>query len=144
VVASIHSALNKPAAVQTARLLAAIENPHVDIIGHPTGRLVGKRPGYDIDLAAVLDAAALTATAIEVSGQPERLDLHAEGVRAAVERGVMLALSTDAHDRSQMGNLMRYAVGNARRGWATAQQVLNTRSFADLERWLTRRSIVSP
>ncbi len=139
VVASIHSALQKPLEVQTARLLAAIENPHVDIIAHPTGRLVGKRPGYEIDLAAVLDACARTRTAIEVSGQPERLDLDADSIRAAIERGVMLALDTDAHEQSQVGNLMRYAVGNARRGWATRERVLNALSAAELRQWLARR-----
>src|SRR5205085_5858321 len=88
VVASIHSALQKPSEVQTARLLAAIENPHVDIIAHPTGRLVGKRPGYEFDLGAVLTACARTGTALEVSGQPERLDLDADTVRAALSQGV--------------------------------------------------------
>jgi DNA polymerase (family X) len=139
VVASIHSALQKPLEVQTARLLAAIENPHVDIIAHPTGRLVGKRPGYEIDLAAVLDACARTRTAIEVSGQPERLDLDADSIRAAIERGVLLALDTDAHERSQVGNLMRYAVGNARRGWATAAHIVNALSYDELRAWLDRR-----
>jgi len=139
VVASIHSALQKPLDVQTARLLAAIDNPHVDIIAHPTGRLVGKRPGYEIDLAAVLDACARTRTAIEVSGQPERLDLDADSIRAAIERGVMLALDTDAHEQSQVGNLMRYAVGNARRGWAAPGHVLNALSYDELRAWLDRR-----
>jgi len=139
VVASIHSALQKPPEVQTARLLAAIENPHVDIIAHPTGRLVGKRPGYEIDLPTVLDACARTRTAIEVSGQPERLDLDADSIRAAIDRGVLLALDTDAHEQSQVGNLMRYAVGNARRGWATATCVVNAMSYADLRAWLDRR-----
>jgi len=139
VVASIHSALQKPLEVQTARLLAAIDNPHVDIIAHPTGRLVGKRPGYEIDLAAVLDACARTRTAIEVSGQPERLDLDADSIRAAIERGVMLALDTDAHEQSQVGNLMRYAVGNARRGWAAPGHVLNALSYDELRAWLDRR-----
>ncbi len=139
VVASIHSALQKPPEVQTARLLAAIENPHVDIIAHPTGRLVGKRPGYEIDLPTVLDACARTRTAIEVSGQPERLDLDADSIRAAIDRGVLLALDTDAHEQSQVGNLMRYAVGNARRGWATATCVVNAMTYADLRAWLDRR-----
>jgi DNA polymerase (family 10) len=139
VVASIHSALQKPLEVQTARLLAAIENPHVDVIAHPTGRLVGKRPGYELDLPAILDAAARTGTALEVSGQPERLDLDPSCIRAARDRGVMLALNTDAHEQSQVGNLMRYAVGNARRGWATPERVLNAMSVDQLEQWLARR-----
>src|SRR5207244_11180879 len=112
--ASIQSALQKPAPCQTGRLLAAINNPHVDVIAHPTGRLLGKRPGYEIDLVAVLDALARTGTAIEVSGQPERLDLDADAVRAAVERGVMLVLDTDAQAHAQIAGLMRYAVGTAR------------------------------
>jgi DNA polymerase (family 10) len=134
----LHSALQKPAAVQTGRLLAAIRNPHVDVIAHPTGRLLGKRPGYDIDLAQVLDALARTGTAIEVSGQPERLDLDADAVRAAIERGVTLVLNTDAHAHDQIGELMRYAVGTARRGGATAESVLNTRDYDALRRWLER------
>ena len=138
VVASIHSALQKPREVQTSRLIAAINNPHVDVIAHPTGRLLGKRPGYDIDLPAVLDALARTGTAIEVSGQPERLDLDADGIRAAIERGVMLVLNTDSHAHEQVAGLMRYAVGTARRGGATAASVLNTRNYADLRRWLDR------
>jgi DNA polymerase (family 10) len=139
VVASIHSALQKPASVQTARLLAAIDNPHVDIIAHPTGRLLGKRPGYEIDLPAVLDAAARTGTAIEVSGQPERLDLDADAIRAAIDRSVLLVLNTDSHEHSQMGDLMRYAVGTARRGWVPPESVLNTRSYPALRDWLGRR-----
>jgi DNA polymerase (family 10) len=138
VVASIHSALQRPGDVQTARLLAAIENPHVDIIGHPTGRLLGKRPGYEVELPAILDACARTRTAIEVSGQPERLDLDADAIRAAIERGVLLCLNTDAHEQSQIAGLMRYAVGTARRGWATRANVLNAMSYAQLRRWLDR------
>ncbi len=139
VIASIHSSLHKPADVQTARLLAAIENPHVDVIGHPTGRLLGKRASYEFDLRAVLDAAARTRTALEVSGQPERLDLDPDAVRAAVERGVMLCLNTDAHAAAQIGDLMRYAVGNARRGWAPRDLVLNALPYANLMQWLARR-----
>jgi DNA polymerase (family X) len=138
VVASIHSALQKPASVQTARLIAAINNPHVDVIAHPTGRLLGKRPGYEIDLAAVLDACARTSTAIEVSGQPERLDLDADSIRAAIERGVLLVLNTDAHAHDQIAGLMRYAVGTARRGGATPESILNTRDYDGLRRWLGR------
>jgi DNA polymerase (family 10) len=136
VVASIHSSLQKSSDVQTARLLAAIENPHVDVIGHPTGRLLGKRAGYEFDLGAVLDAAARTGTALEVSGQPERLDLDSDAVRAAVDRGVMLCLNTDAHAAAQIGDLMRYAVGNARRGWAPRELVLNALSYEELMQWL--------
>ena len=139
VVASIHSALQKPREVQTARLIAAINNPYVGVIAHPTGRLLGKRPGYEIDLGAVLDALVRTGTAIEVSGQPERLDLDADAIRAAIERGVMLVLNTDAHAHDQIGGLMRYAVGTARRGGATPGSILNTRTYAELCEWLHRK-----
>ncbi|MBV9134476.1 MAG: PHP domain-containing protein [Chloroflexi bacterium] len=138
VVASIHSALQKPRSVQTSRLISAIRNPHVDVIAHPTGRLLGRRPGYEIDLAAVLDACASHGVAIEVSGQPSRLDLDADGIRAALERGVKLVLNTDSHAADQIGELMRYAVGTARRGGATAESIINTRDFAGLQRWLRR------
>ncbi|MBV9324653.1 MAG: DNA polymerase/3'-5' exonuclease PolX [Chloroflexi bacterium] len=138
VVASIHSALQKPRDVQTSRLIAAIENPHVDAIAHPTGRLLGKRPGYEIDLGAVLDALARTGTAIEVSGQPQRLDLDADGIRAAIDRGVLLLLNTDSHAADQVSGLMRYAVGTARRGGATADSIVNTRDLDGLLRWLNR------
>jgi DNA polymerase (family 10) len=139
VVASIHSAMQKPASVQTSRLIAAINNPHVDVIAHPTGRLLGKRPGYEIDLGALLDALARTGTAIEVSGQPQRLDLDADAIRAAIQRGVMLVLNTDAHAADQIAGLMRYAVGTARRGGATPASVLNARDDAGLRQWLAYR-----
>jgi len=138
VVASIHSAMQKPREVQTSRLIAAIRNPHVDVIAHPTGRLLGRRPGYEIDLAAVLDACAECGVAIEVSGQPSRLDLDADGIRAALSRGVKLVLNTDSHAADQIGELMRYAVGTARRGGATAEAVINTLPYADLRTWLGR------
>ena len=138
VVASIHSALQKPREVQTSRLIAAIRNPHVDAIAHPTGRLLGRRPGYEIDLAAVLDACAEHGVAIEVSGQPQRLDLDADGIRAALERGVPLVLNTDSHAADQVGDLMRYAIGTARRGGATPEAIVNTRDYAGLQCWLER------
>jgi DNA polymerase (family X) len=138
VVASIHSAMQKPREVQTSRLIAAIGNPHVDAIAHPTGRLLGRRPGYEIDLGAVLDACAEHGVAIEVSGQPQRLDLDADGIRAAIERGVALVLNTDSHAADQIGDLLRYAVGTARRGGATPGAIVNTRDYAGLRRWLDR------
>jgi DNA polymerase (family X) len=138
VVASIHAALQKPRDVQTSRLIAAIRNPHVDVIAHPTGRLLGRREGYEIDLGAVLDACASRGVAIEVSGQPLRLDLDADGIRAAIERGVPLVLNTDSHAADQIADLMRYAVGTARRGGATPDAILNTRDYVGLQRWLGR------
>ncbi|HWO94098.1 MAG TPA: DNA polymerase/3'-5' exonuclease PolX [Dehalococcoidia bacterium] len=138
VVASIHSAFQRSAADQTARLIAAIEHPCVDIVGHPTGRMLGKRRGYDIDLAAVLDAAARTGTALEVNAQPNRLDLPADAIRAAVERGVMLAINTDAHEAQQLGQT-RLGIGTARRGWVPSDLVLNALPLEGLLAWLRER-----
>jgi len=138
VVASIHSAMQKSREVQTSRLITAIRNPHVDVIAHPTGRLLGRRPGYEIDLAAILAACAEHGVAIEVSGQPGRLDLDADGIRAAIERRVPLVLNTDSHAADQISDLMRYAVGTARRGGATAASIINTRQYAEVVRWLQR------
>jgi DNA polymerase (family 10) len=138
VVASIHSALHRSREEQTARLVAAMENPRVDIIAHPTGRLTGRRPGYDIDLGAVLDAAARTKTALEVNGQPERLDLNGDAVRAAMERGVTIVVNTDSHHADQLAH-MRFAVATARRGWATPASVLNAGGAAEVVRWLKDR-----
>lgn len=138
VVASIHSAMQKPRDVQTSRLISAIRNPHVDVIAHPTGRLLGRRPGYEIDLAAVLDACTACGVAIEVSGQPSRLDLDADGIRAAITKGVALVLNTDSHAADQIRELMRYAVGTARRGGATPETIINTRDRDELRRWLDR------
>lgn len=138
VVASIHSAFQRGREEQTARLIAAIEHPSVDVICHPTGRLLGKRAGYEIDLTAVLDAAARTGTAIEVNAQPDRLDLNDDAVRAAVQRGVTLVIDTDAHHHDQL-DLMRYGVATARRGWAPPELVLNTRPLDGLLGWLRER-----
>jgi len=127
VVAAIHSSLRQDRAQVTARALAAVRNPHVDILAHPTGRLIGQRDGADLDLEAVLRAAAETGTAIEVNGYPLRLDLDDVHVRRAVDLGVTLAISSDAHDAPALGWL-RFGVATARRGWATPADVLNCRS----------------
>jgi DNA polymerase (family X) len=125
-VASIHTLMQRGEAAQTERILKAMEHPAVHAIGHPTGRKIGVRPGYDIDLDAVLDQAAETGTALEVNGSPRRLDLGGDLVRRAVERGVTLAISTDAHTIGELDNA-RWGVLTAQRGWATPADVLNCR-----------------
>jgi len=130
-VASVHSHMDRSAAVQTDRILAAIASPAVDVIGHPTGRILGHRPGYAIELEAIAQAAAATGTALEVNGSPRRLDLSAAMVRAALDAGATLALSSDAHTVGELGNLHN-AVATARRGWATPGDVLNARPLARL------------
>jgi DNA polymerase (family X) len=132
VVASLHASHRLNEADQTKRLLAAMENPHVDIIGHPTGRLIGRREPYPINIEEVVAKAAETGTVLEVSGQPHRLDLRDTSVRLAVEAGVKLAIDTDAHSVSAL-DYMRYGVMNARRGWATADDVINTRDWPEVQ-----------
>ena len=123
-VASIHSHMDRPAAQQTDRILTAIASPAVHVIGHPTGRIIGRRPGYEIDLHAIAQAAAETGTALETNGSPSRLDLDDTMVRTAVRAGAPLSLSSDAHTLRELGNIT-HAVTTARRGWAGADDVVN-------------------
>jgi DNA polymerase (family 10) len=134
-VASLHASHRLKEAEQTRRLCAAMENPHVDLIGHPTGRLIGRREPYPLDMEAVIAKAAETGTVLEVSGQPHRLDLRDANVRMAVQAGVKLAINTDAHSRAAL-EYMRFGVMNARRGWATAADVVNTREWPALKKLL--------
>jgi DNA polymerase (family 10) len=137
VVASLHIGQRQPAEQVTARLLAAIRNPHVDIIGHPTGRLIGERAPADLDLEAVLRAAAETGTALEVNAYPKRLDLRDAHVQRAIELGAKLVISSDAHGTDGF-SVLPLGVGTARRGWATAADVLNTLPVEELLRWADR------
>ncbi len=131
VVASVHSAFNQSRDAMTARLIRACENPFVTIIGHPTGRNVETFAGYDFDHDAVFAAAARTGTALEIDGQPSRLDLPSPLVRRAKEFGVTFSCDSDAHGVAQLDNV-GYAVGQARRGWATAADVLNARPLEEV------------
>ncbi len=135
VVASIHSAMSQDAETTTRRLVRAIENPHVDIIGHLTARLVGQREPVQFDRAAVFAAAARTRTALEVNAAPSRLDLKDTDVRLARAADCLLTIDTDAHATDNL-DLMIYGVQTARRGWAEASDVLNTRPLDELLAWL--------
>jgi DNA polymerase (family 10) len=130
-VASVHSHFPRPQAEQTARIVTAMRHPAVNVIGHPTGRKIGRRPGYEIDIDAVVAAAAETGTALEVNAHPARLDLPGDMVRRAMDGGALLAISCDAH-RIRDLDLMRYGVATAQRGWATAARVVNTWPLDDL------------
>lgn len=125
VIASLHVSLRQPREQVTARLLRAIANPHVDVIAHPTGRILNRRPGADLDMEAVLQAAAAHGTILEVNSGPDRLDLDAGNVRHALELGVNLAIDSDAHHPDDLAWL-RLGVLTARRGWAPAERVVNT------------------
>jgi DNA polymerase (family 10) len=131
VVASVHSAFNQSRDEMTARLLRAIESPYVNVIGHPTGRNVETFAGYDFDHDAVFAAAARTGTALEIDGQPSRLDLPSPLARRAKEFGVTFTCDSDAHGVAQLENVA-YAVGQARRGWVTAAEVLNARPLEEV------------
>lgn len=137
VVASIHSHMGLSAEDQTRRLEAAIRNPHVDIIGHPTGRRLGYRDGYEMDLERVFRLAAATGTALEMSSSPARLDLDGALARLARSRGVRLAISTDAHAPGELAGLP-WGVGQARRAGLAAGDIINALAPDDLLAWLQR------
>ena len=125
VVASPHSALDQDTETATERICKAIREPTVDIIGHPTGRMINSREGLPLDVTTVAECAAEHGTALEVNANPLRLDFHGEAVRAVVEAGGTIAINTDAHGPGAFDNV-RYGVQTARRGWAEADDVINT------------------
>ena len=137
VVASIHTSFAISEKEMTARVLAAIENPHVDCIGHLTGRLLGRREPYGIDVEAVVEAAARTGTMLEINGNPNRRDLSEHHARLAAEAGATIVLNTDAHGVETLNN-MAYAVATARRAWLTAGDVANTKGWREFKRLIDR------
>jgi DNA polymerase (family 10) len=137
VVAAVHSGLRQDREQVTARMLAAIRNPHVDVIAHPTGRLIGEREGADMDMEAIFRAAAETGTALEINAYPTRLDLRDAHVRRAIELGVKLAINSDAHDVSGFA-VLPLGVATARRGWATAADVVNTWPVEKVLQWVAQ------
>ena len=137
VVASVHSGYNQREREMTGRIIEAMESEHVDVIGHPTGRKIGEREAYDVDLERVLEAAARTGTAMEINAHPSRLDLNDRWSRRAKELGVKLAINTDAHSTCGL-SAMEYGVKTARRGWLEKGDVINTLGLQDLLRYLHR------
>ncbi len=136
-VASVHSHFNLPRAQMTRRLVRACENPHVNVIGHPTTRMLGHRAGIDADWDEVFRAAARTGTALEVNSLTDRLDLRDEDILAARRFGVKFAIDSDSHATANL-DLMRFGVGTAQRGWLTAADVINTWSLRDLRTFLRK------
>jgi DNA polymerase (family 10) len=124
-VASVHSHFEQPRAEMTRRFIAACENPHVNVIGHPTARRMGKRPPVEVDFGELFRACARTGTALEINASPQRLDLPSDHIRAARDAGVKFAIDSDAHSVSDLGN-MPYGTGTAQRGWLTPDDVINT------------------
>jgi DNA polymerase (family 10) len=138
VTASIHSGLTSPREKVTTRTLKAMDNPYVHCISHPTGRLIGQREPMDVDMSAVIEHAAKTHTALEVNAHPYRLDLKDTHCKMAIEAGVMLVISTDAHNMQSL-QLMGYGVDTAARGWVTKANVLNTFPLAKIKKWLEQK-----
>ncbi len=136
-VASIHSHFTQDRDAATRRMITACENPHVNIIGHPTARYLGKRSGIDADLDAVFAACARTGTALEVNGQPERLDLCDEEIARARRHGVRFAVDSDAHSTGHL-DYVRFGVGTARRGGLEAADVINTWPLRRLRAFLRK------
>jgi DNA polymerase (family 10) len=139
VIASVHSLFHMPEEEMTERVLRAISDPEVNILGHPTGRLLGRREAYKIDLERVMEHAHRQGVALELNGYPYRLDLNDLNCRRAKERGVKLSIGTDAHALEDL-NHMSLAVGTARRGWLEKQDVINTLSLAQIRRFFERGS----
>ncbi|MCC6259512.1 MAG: DNA polymerase/3'-5' exonuclease PolX [Anaerolineales bacterium] len=138
VVASLHSSLRQPREKITERLLQAVNNPHVDIIGHPTGREIPDREGADLDMEAILKAAAKSGVAMEMSASPYRLDLDDHHARRAKELGVLLSINTDAHSEEDY-DMLHYGVAIARRAGLTKADVINTWTPEKLLDWLKKR-----
>src|SRR5690606_3792369 len=132
VVASVHSAMNLDEAEMTERIVAAMRNPHVDIIGHPTGRILGRREPYAVDMERIIAVAAETGTCLEINASPDRLDLKDVHARWARERGVMIVINTDAHSTDGLDQ-MAYGVTVARRAWLGKADVLNCLSWPELK-----------
>jgi DNA polymerase (family 10) len=137
VVAAIHSAMNQSEEQITRRTLGAIENPHVDVIAHPTCRLLGEREPVAIDLEAVFRAAAKYNKALEINAMPSRLDLKDINIHRARELGVKLIMGTDAHSTAHLG-FMRFGIGIARRGWCQPKDILNTRPLKEMLAFLRK------
>ena len=136
-VCAVHYKFNLPRREQTERILRAMDNRHFNILAHPTGRLINDRPPYDVDLERLMLAAVDNGCFMELNAQPDRLDLTDEACRMAAELGLKVAISSDAHSTTGLGCL-RYGVDQARRGWLTADDVINTRPLTALRRLLRR------
>jgi DNA polymerase (family 10) len=137
VIGSVHSRFKMEKEEMTERVLNAFDDRELNILGHPTGRLIGKREAYHIDLDRVMEAAKRHGVLLELNAFPDRLDLNDMNCRKAKERGVMISIGTDAHRLQHLDN-MQLAVGTARRGWLEKGDVLNTRSLDEVRRIFSR------
>jgi len=134
VVASVHTSFRMAEQEMTDRMVTAIEHPLVDAIGHPTGRMLGRREGYALDIERVIEAAARTGTFLEINSNANRRDLPDTYAKAAAEAGVTLVIDSDAHGVDTLPVTLRYGIATARRAWLTKEQVANTRSWPELDK----------
>ncbi|MCX6699273.1 MAG: DNA polymerase/3'-5' exonuclease PolX [Methanomicrobiales archaeon] len=134
VIASVHTSLKEDRDSMTRRVIMAVENENVDIIGHPTGRLLGKRPPFEIDLSRIIDRAKETGTSLECNASPWRLDLDDTDIRHSKELGVPISIGTDTHHEDDFSH-MRYGVTIAQRGWCSAKDILNSLTLQELLDW---------
>jgi DNA polymerase (family 10) len=134
VIASVHSGLKEDRDTMTRRVIAAMENKNVDIIGHPTGRLIGKRQPFEIDLSRIMDFAVRTGIALECNASPWRLDLDDVYIRQAKERGIKIVIGTDSHRDDEFSHI-RFGITTARRGWCSPGDILNTLPVKELLEW---------
>jgi DNA polymerase (family 10) len=139
-IASVHSSFRMDERAMTDRIVAAIEHPYVDAIGHLTGRKVEARPPYAVDVERVIEACARTGTMLEINASPDRRDVDDVHARAAAQAGVWILVDTDAHRTSTLSSMRRYGIATARRAWLTAEQVANTRPWREFERLRKRAS----
>ena len=135
VVASVHTSFNIGEEAMTERIVRAMNNPHVRVIGHPTGRILERRDPYEVDVSRLIREAAATNTVLELNSYPDRLDLAAPYVREAIEAGVKISIDTDAHDEGAL-SLVKYGVSQARRAWVEKDRVINCMPLEDFERYL--------
>jgi DNA polymerase (family 10) len=138
VLVSVHSFMNMPLVEMTDRVIRALEHPEVDILAHPTGRILNRREPFAMDVDAVLQAAKSLSVAVELNAHPSRLDLHDRHLRRAKELGVKVVISTDAHSVQDL-DLMSYGVDQAGRGWLEKGDVLNTMCLEDFQVWRKRK-----
>lgn len=134
---AVHTYFDLPRDMQTERIIRALDNPHIHILAHPTGRQINKRRPYDLDMECLIQAAIDRGCYLEINANPERLDLHARHARMAKEMGLKLAISTDAHSVNML-SVMRFGIDQARRGWLTADDVINTRPWREVHTLLKR------
>ncbi|MGC1091855.1 MAG: PHP domain-containing protein, partial [Pseudolabrys sp.] len=140
VVAAVHSFFDLPGDAQTERVIRAMRNPHVSIIAHPTGRLIGEREPYEIDMDQVTSAARDLNCCLEINAEPDRLDLNDVHAHMAKTKGVRVAVSTDAHSVNAF-QYIRFGIDQARRAWLSADDVINTRPLVGLRKLLKRQAM---